>query len=49
MKTKTEIKERLSVLEYERINRCNYILNESEYLERECLDNEITTFKWILN
>ena len=51
MKTKAEIKERLADLKAEktRILKSGYVLSEVDYVDLECLSNEIATLNWVLN
>ena len=49
MKTKTEIKERISDLKAELVRMREFTLTKEEYINYECIRNEIATLNWVLN
>jgi ribosomal protein L29 len=49
MKTKAEIKERIADLKAELSRMRGLTLTSEEYIDYECIKNEIATLNWVLN
>lgn len=49
MKTKAEIKKRIADLKAELIRMREFTLTSEEYINYECIKNEIATLNWVLN
>ena len=51
MKTREEVKDRIAKLKIEKaiIEENDYVLTEAEWVDLECISNELAILRWVLN